>query len=134
MRRKVILVYGMVTSLPTFSYEDTPDKRIDDNITNLRYQPPRGATVACNSLIKALLVKTPSKRLGCGRAGLLELKRRAWFGGLDWKALIRKEIPAPVVPVLGHDKDTSNYEKYVETDDPEPATSVGTSGEWADIF
>ena len=93
MRRKVILVYGMVTSLPTFSYEDTPDKRIDDNITNLRYQPPRGATAACNSLIKVLLMKSPSKRLGCGRAGLLELKRHAWFGGLDWKALIRKEIP-----------------------------------------
>ena len=69
---------------------------------------PRGATVACNSLIKALLVKTPGKRLGCGRAGLLELKRHAWFGGLDWKALIRKEIPAPVVPVLeprqGHEQ------------------------------
>ena len=70
-------------------------------------------------------------QVGCWRAGLLELKRRAWLGGLDWKALIRKEIPAPVVPVLEHDKDTSNYEKYVETDDPEPATSAGTSGEWA---
>ena len=73
-----------------------------------------------------LLVKTPSKRLGCGRAGLLELKRHAWFGGLDWKALIRKEIPAPVVPVLEHDKDTSNYEKYVERGDPEPTMTPGT--------
>jgi serine/threonine protein kinase len=124
----------MVTGLPPFSDEDTPDKQIYDNITNLRYQTPRGATVSCNSLIKVLLVKTPSKRVGCGRAGLLELKRHAWFGGLDWKALIRKEIPAPVVPVLEHDKDTSNYEKYVERDDPEPAMAAGTSDEWADVF
>ena len=129
-----VLVYEMVTGLPPFSDEDTPDKQIYDNISNLRYQSPRGATVACNSLIKALLVKTPGKRLGCGRAGLLELKRHAWFGGLDWKALIRKEIPAPVVPVLEHDKDTRNYEKYVEKDDPEPAMAPGTSDEWADVF
>ena len=129
-----VLIYEMVTGLPPFSDEDTPDKQIYDNITNLRYQTPRGATVSCNSLIKVLLVKTPSKRLGCGRAGLLELKRHAWFGGLDWKALIRKEIPAPVVPVLEHDKDTSNYEKYVERDDPEPAMAAGTSDEWADVF
>ena len=48
--------------------------------------------------------------------------------------MIRKEIPAPVVPVLEHDKDTSNYEKYVERDDPEPAMAAGTSDEWADVF
>ena len=48
--------------------------------------------------------------------------------------MIRKEIPAPVVPVLEHDKDTSNYEKYVEKDDPEPAMAPGTSDEWADVF
>jgi len=97
-------------------------------------QEPAVAKGACISLIKVLLVKTPSKRLGCGRAGLLELKRHAWFGGLDWKALIRKEIAASVVPVLEHDKDTSNYEKYVEKDDPEPAMAAGTSDEWADVF
>ena len=38
------------------------------------------------------------------------------------------------VPVLEHDKDTSNYEKYVERDDPEPAMAAGTSDEWADVF
>ena len=38
------------------------------------------------------------------------------------------------MPVLEHDKDTSNYEKYVEKDDPEPAMAPGTSDEWADVF
>jgi len=29
---------------------------------------------------------------------------------------------------------SSNYEKYVEKDDPEPAMAAGTSDEWADVF
>ena len=33
-----------------------------------------------------------------------------------------------------HDKDMSNYEKYVERNDLEPAMAAGTSDEWADIF
>ena len=28
----------------------------------------------------------------------------------------------------------TNYEKYVEKDDPEPATAAGTSDMWADVF
>ena len=70
----------MVTGLPPFSDEDTPDKQIYDNISNLRYHPA-GRDCGGNSLIKALL-EDAGKRLGCGRAGLLELKRHAWFGGL----------------------------------------------------
>jgi PAS domain S-box-containing protein len=50
---------------------------------------------ACKDLIKQLLIKDPKKRLG-SVAGAEDIKRHAWFKGINW-ALLRNE-EAPLAP------------------------------------
>ena len=37
-------------------------------------------------------------RLGCGKAGALEIKSHPWFEGLNWEAFAAKKLPAPYLP------------------------------------
>lgn len=39
-----------------------------------------------------------SKRLGNLKGGADDVKRHKWFKGLDFDALLRHEIPPPIVP------------------------------------
>merc|ERR1712050_574940 len=61
-----------------------------------------------------LLKADPGKR-----ARAEKVRGHLWFQGFDWDALLRKELPAPMVPNVSGDDDTSNFERYA--DDPEEA-------------
>jgi len=39
-----------------------------------------------------------------------ELKAHPFFHGIDWDALLRKEIPPPFKPVLKSESDVSNFD------------------------
>jgi protein kinase X len=67
-------------------------------------------------LIHRLLQKDVTKRLGCLRGGAGDIKAHRFFRGLDWDALLRKELPAPWKPRLSNPLDTSNFEEYDEDD------------------
>jgi protein kinase A len=49
-------------------------------------------------LIRRLLTVDRSKRLGNLRGGAMDVMMHPWFGGVDWGALERKGIRAPIVP------------------------------------
>ena len=48
--------------------------------------------------ISGLLQKSVSDRLGCGLGFEQEIKPHPWFAGIDWEALLRKEISPGFVP------------------------------------
>jgi protein-serine/threonine kinase len=47
------------------------------------------------------------------------LKAHPFFDGIDWDALLKKEIPPPFKPVLKSESDVSNF-------DPVPPFLLGT--------
>ena len=51
-----------------------------------------------------------------GAAASEDVKGHSWFIGVDWEALVRKQIQAPFVPPVRHAGDTSNFEEYPEED------------------
>lgn len=53
---------------------------------------------SAKSLIRHLLVADLSKRYGCLKNGINDIKFHAWFNGFDWVQLITKQMPAPYVP------------------------------------
>ncbi len=72
-------------------------------------------------LIKKLLVRNPSHRLGslssssCNSnqySRLEGIKRHRWFKGIDWEQLRQRKVPAPFVPRILHPGDTSNFLPY----------------------
>ena len=56
------------------------------------------------------------------QAGSEDIKRHKWFRGVDWDALVRKQVQAPIIPVCAHPGDTRNFETYPEPGDEEDAT------------
>jgi len=57
-------------------------------------------------LLKGLLCRDPVKRLGCGREGTKEIMDHEFFKGVNWEAMLRKEVPPLFVPKISESKDT----------------------------
>jgi len=59
-------------------------------------------------LLKKLLIKDPSKRLG--HSNVKEIKEHPWFEKLNWDSLLHKKIKAPFMPKLNSDIDITNFD------------------------
>jgi len=73
---------------------------------------PKGINHRTEELIKDLLMKKPSKRLGSGRLGTKELLDHQYFRELDFSLLEKKKYKAPWVPQIRNPLDTSNFDDY----------------------
>jgi serine/threonine protein kinase len=67
-------------------------------------------------IITQLLARNVVDRLGCRREGAAEIFRHPWFAGIDFAALLRKELPAPWTPERAADDDVRYFEAYDESD------------------
>jgi hypothetical protein len=50
-------------------------------------------------LLKGLLTKDPSKRLG-GKRGAEEIKEHPWCKDIDWDKVLKKKVDPPFKPFL----------------------------------
>jgi hypothetical protein len=50
--------------------------------------------------------------LGNLRGGALDIKNHQWFEGVDWQAVERRIIPAPIIPRIKSHSDSQNFERY----------------------
>lgn len=91
-----VLVYEMVAGHPPFNHEDRI--AMFRSIANVQYTMPEYFSPALKDLIRGLLIKVPSRRLGCGPGGVAAVKNHPWFRGFDWNALTERSMKAPYVP------------------------------------
>jgi serine/threonine protein kinase len=75
---------------------------------------PSHFDLIAKDLVKRLLTADLSKRFGNLRAGSEDIKMHSWFTGLDWNKLEARQIPAPYLPPVKSEGDTSNFDKYPE--------------------
>ncbi|XP_054758881.2 ribosomal protein S6 kinase alpha-5-like [Lytechinus pictus] len=57
--------------------------------------------------INKLLIKDPTKRLGCN--GVKDVKSHSFFKGLKWEDVEAKRVPPPFRPHINGELDTSNF-------------------------
>jgi len=86
------------------------------------------------AMIKGLLTKDPSKRLGAGADGYAAIKEHPFFKGLDWDALLGRELKPPYIP-----KGETYAEEQVEGGSAGPSMTVleheaqdDPDGDWED--
>ncbi|KAJ3043967.1 hypothetical protein HDV00_003494 [Rhizophlyctis rosea] len=116
-----ILIFEMLAGYPPF-FDDNPFG-IYEKILAGRITWPSHFDSSAKDLIKRLLTADRTKRLGNLRAGSEDIKRHKWFRGVDWDLLLRKQVQAPIVPVISGAGDTRNFESY-----PEPGEEEDPSG------
>ncbi|EIW71847.1 hypothetical protein TREMEDRAFT_14150, partial [Tremella mesenterica DSM 1558] len=122
-----ILAFEMLVGYPPF-FDDHPlgiyEKILKNQVFFPNHVDPWG-----RHLIKGLLTQDRSKRLGNLKGGAGDVMGHAWFSGVDWGSLERKEISAPIVPRLASMGDSQNFQRYTP---PVPEELPGIFGEHYD--
>ena len=114
-----ILLYEMLVGIDPFS-DDEPMKTYQ-KILKGKINFPKTINKDAKSLIKHLLTQDTSKRFGCLKSGVKDILNHRFFEGFDWKNFVYLSMPAPYIPNVKSDDDTSNFEKYPESDGEIPA-------------
>jgi serine/threonine protein kinase len=64
----------------------------DDPVFNDKFSPE------AVDMISHLLMKDPKQRLGCGKRGIKEIQKHAFFKGINWKSILNKTAKMPLPP------------------------------------
>ncbi|WWC91546.1 uncharacterized protein L201_006492 [Kwoniella dendrophila CBS 6074] len=105
-----ILAFEMLAGYPPF-FDDHP-LGIYEKILRGDIAFPSHIDPYAKDLIRGLLTSDRSKRLGNLRNGARDVMSHAWFTGVDWRTLERKEIGAPIVPRVASMGDSQNFQRY----------------------
>ncbi|TBU65995.1 cAMP dependent protein kinase [Dichomitus squalens] len=102
-----ILCYEMIVGYPPF-FDETA-YGIYEKILKGKIHWPREVDPLSKDIIKGFLHPDRSKRLGNLIGGSQDVLDHPWFRGVDWDALERREIRAPIVPHVASVDDTRNF-------------------------
>lgn len=110
-----MLTYELLTGSSPFSLDGKNNQQeISKRI--LRNDPPSKPIHLSDTVwdfIRRLLIKDPRRRLGGGPGDAKELKDHPFFmdaaPDFTWEALEKKQIKPPIVPLIAHELDTSNF-------------------------
>lgn len=110
-----VLLYEMLSGFPPFFCSDGSGPfGIYEKILSGELGFPSHIDPLAQDLISRLLTSDRSKRLGNLKGGGFDVRDHPWFAGVDWDALSRQTIRAPILPRIGVPGDSSNFEKYPE--------------------
>ncbi|KAL7838206.1 hypothetical protein AOLI_G00266100 [Acnodon oligacanthus] len=130
-----VLIYEMLVGESPFPGDD--EEEVFDSIVNDEVRYPRFLSPESVSIIQKLLQKNPEKRLGAGEQDANEVKRHRFFQGVDWEALLAKQVKPPFLPTIKTDADVSNFDEEFTRLKPmltPPQTPFFLTAEQQEIF
>lgn len=109
-----VLVYEMLVGRSAFYVRGADNIALFKNIVCVKYSIPSAVNGFAQDLIKKLLVRNQSQRLGNLSRGYLDIMEHAWFQSVNFATLAKKEMKAPWVPEVSDSFDVSNFEQMRE--------------------
>ena len=88
-------------------------------IVNGKYKFPRTKRIseASQDLIMRILVTRPTDRLGSLAGAEMDIKNHPWFHGVDFDALVSKQVKAPWKPKIKNALDVSAFDTWDNVDE-----------------
>ena len=135
-----VLAYEMVCGAPPFYDPDGDGAKQMRRVLKGAYDFPPGLSDAFRDVVRRLLHPDETRRLGCGRRGVEDVRDHAWVrgsrgsrtgggnevrtledggGGVDWDAVRARRARAPWTPRLSSARDFACFDEY-EMDAPHP--------------
>jgi len=114
------LMYDMLTGAPPFTAENR--KKTIEKILKGKLNLPPYLTPDARDLIRRLLKRQISQRLGSGGADADPIKAHPFFKHINWADVIARKLDPPFRPVLASEDDVSqfdtNFTKQTPIDSP----------------
>jgi hypothetical protein len=73
--------------------------------------------MSTQDLVQRLLQQNYTKRLGCMRNGSQDVRLHRYFASMDMPQLLKMKLPAPHVPTVQDNMDTSNFDSFEDVPD-----------------
>ncbi|KAJ0436852.1 putative protein kinase AGC-Pl family [Helianthus annuus] len=122
-----ILLYEMLTGKPPYTHSNR--KKLQEKIINEKVKLLPRLSGEAHSLLKGLLQKDPSLRLGSGPQGGDDIKNHKWFRTINWKKLESRELQPKFKPDVSGEDCTENFDKCWTAmpldDSPAPTPTSG---------
>ncbi|XAR55725.1 Non-specific serine/threonine protein kinase [Bertholletia excelsa] len=126
-----ILLFEMLTGKPPFIGGNR--EKIQQKIIKDKIKLPAFLSSEAHALLKGLLQKDPSKRLGNGPKGSDDIKRHKWLKPINWKKLEAREIQPSFRPEVAGKHCIANFDKHL-TEMPLQDSPVSSPNATGNLF
>jgi novel protein kinase C epsilon type len=105
-----VLVYEMLSGISPFGSDSEDEGNVYRQILQAKLRFPLNIKGSARKFIEELLVREPTKRLGCHPAIEAEIKKHDYFKNLDWQDVEQRKLKPNFIPETKDAKDTSNFD------------------------
>ncbi|TRY97170.1 hypothetical protein DNTS_020332 [Danionella cerebrum] len=123
------LMYDMLTGAPPFTAENR--KRTIDKILKCKLNLPPYLTQEARDLLKKLLKRNASVRIGAGPRDVLDIQHHSFFRHTNWDDLLAFRTEPPFKPVLQSADDVSQFDSKFTSQTPVDSPDDSTLSESA---
>ncbi|KAL4608766.1 ribosomal protein S6 kinase beta-1-like [Arapaima gigas] len=123
------LMYDMLTGAPPFTGENR--KKTIDKILKCKLNLPPYLTQEARDLLKKLLKRNASLRLGGGPGDAAEVQSHPFFRHINWEDLLARKVEPPFKPFLQSADDVSQFDSKFTSQTPVDSPDDSTLSESA---
>uniref|UniRef100_A0A8C5HWA7 Ribosomal protein S6 kinase n=1 Tax=Gouania willdenowi TaxID=441366 RepID=A0A8C5HWA7_GOUWI len=123
------LMYDMLTGAPPFTGENR--KKTIDKILKCKLSLPPYLTQEARDLLKRLLKRNASSRLGAGVGDATEVQAHPFFRHINWEDLLARKVEPPFKPFLQSAEDVSQFDSKFTSQTPVDSPDDSTLSESA---
>lgn len=111
-----VLIYEMLVGVTAFYEKNMQQNELFKRIVLVKYRLSTELDEDEQDLIKSLLIRKQSERLGNLSRGHRDVKDHPWFKETNFKKLVRKELEGPWIPEIKDPFDASNFDDYRDSE------------------
>ncbi|VDO07254.1 unnamed protein product [Rodentolepis nana] len=128
------LMYDMLSGGPPFVGEDR--KKTMEKVIRGRFQIAPYLSAEAKDLLRKLLKKNVSERLGSGPTDAEEIKKHLFFASISWDQVYARQLEPPFKPSLTSETDVSRFDPLFTSENPveSPDDGVPISASNLDVF
>lgn len=112
-----VLIFEMLVGESPFS-GDSEDE-VFDAIVNHDVLYPRFLSIEAVAIMRKLLRKNPTRRLGATEADAEDVKCQAFFRSINWDSLLARKVKPPFKPTLTAPDDVCNFDVEFTSEKPQ---------------
>eukprot|EP00729_Bicosta_minor_P021671 gene21671-35325_t len=92
-------------------FEADKDDELFDQICNAPLEWPAKLDPSAKDFVNRLLDRNPATRIGCGPTGKADIQQHAFFSGMDWGKMAKRQIPPPFKPDIKNPKKAECFDE-----------------------